>query len=204
MRRWVLAAGLLAAVLVPSATAADLDDGGLPPPPWRGGAYGSSPYPPPGIVPPPSYRDHHDDDDDDDRAHSRYSGPPHGDCVHSEKVRDRLTNHGWRNFHDTRPVSATAVVMRARRPNGRLYELRLNRCSGEIIAIRPLEIRPYGAYAHRQPQGTWGWGPEADSRGYRNSDAYRRSDNGNHGDRGNWDERRPYAYSAPRRWHDDD
>ncbi len=211
MIRWVLAAGLLAAVIVPSATAADLDDGGIPPPPWRGGAYGNSPLPPP-----PAYHD--DDDDDDDYGRGppsrysdvpppRYAGPVPGACVRSEEVRDRLTSHGWLNFHDGRPVSSTVVLMRARRPNGRLYELRLDRCNGDILALRPLELRPYRAYAYRQPRGTWGWSPEPGTRGYRNSDAYRGpyAGNGQRADRDDdWQDGRPYAYSAPRRLHDDD
>lgn len=185
MKRWVLAAGLLAAAVAPQAMAADLDDGGPPPPPgwkeggWKDGAYG---YPPKSIAPPPSYYDDDDDgppqakkysyeygpphgkkyqDDDDGPPSSKYSDlPPHkGSCVRSEHVRDRLTGMGWRDFHSGKAVSPTTVTLRARRPSGRLFELRLDRCSGEILVARPLELRPLRPYDYKGPDRPPQWGP---------------------------------------------
>jgi hypothetical protein len=173
MKSWVLAAGLLAAAAVSPALAADMDDGKTPYP--KGGVYDDPRYPPKG--PPPGYED--DDDDGPNTPPNKFSGPPPdkyaapppryapppkysaappppyaGKCVRSEEVRDRLTNLGWRDFHAGQPVNETTVTLRARRPSGRLFELTLHRCSGQIVDARPLEPRPYGnGYADRGPDG---------------------------------------------------
>lgn len=175
MRRWLLAAGLIAAAAGSPAVAADLD--GIPPPPYSGhyGAPHGGPYayPDPRYTPnaPPAYDD---DDDDDDRYDGRtsprrysYAPPKPGapapgrTCVRSEQVRDRLSREGWHDFHDGKPVSGDLVTLRARRPSGRLFELTLHRCSGETLEARPLERRVFGPYAYRQPYGSygpWRWG----------------------------------------------
>jgi hypothetical protein len=154
---------------------------GAPPPPPHYGAppppphYGAPP-PRPGYGPPPA---------------SKYAGPPPGkSCVRSEHVRDRLTSEGWRDFHDGKPINDGLVTLRARRPNGRLFELTLHRCSGEVVEARPLQLRPFGPYAYRQPYGPygpWGWAPQPAPHSYQNDDS--------------WEER--YAYRGPRRWQND-
>jgi hypothetical protein len=124
------------------------------------------------------------DDDDDGRPYSKkYSDvPPYkGSCVRSEQVRDRLTSLGWRDFHAGQAVSPATVKLRARRPTGRLFELRLDRCSGVILEARPVELspmrpyysykqppeygykqRPWGPYGYGGPYGPPGyWGPYA-------------------------------------------
>lgn len=145
---------------------------GAPPPPPHYGA----PPPRPGYGPPPA---------------SKYAGPPPGkSCVRSEHVRDRLTSEGWRDFHDGKPIDDGLVTLRARRPNGRLFELTLHRCSGEVVEARPLQLRPFGPYAYRQPYGPygpWGWAPQPAPHSYQNDDS--------------WEER--YAYRGPRRWQND-
>jgi len=157
---------------------------GYTPPPNYG-----APSPPPryGAPPPPS----------------KYAAPPPGkSCVRSEHVRDRLSGEGWRDFHDGKPVNDGLVTLRARRPNGRLFELTLHRCSGELLEARPLQLRPFGPYAYQQPHGQqphgqqpygpygpWGWGPRAAPYGYQGDDS--------------WEER-SYAQRGPRRWRSDD
>lgn len=166
MRCWVLAGLLTAAVSVGStrAPAADLNDG--PPPDRYGSAYDDpryadmykypsrppqyAPYAPP---PGPAYRD--DDDDDAYAPPRRFSyadpRPPYGPygarCVPREEVRYRLTRQGWQDFQDAELRGEVATV-RARRPSGRLFELTIHRCSGEIVDARPLEGRPFGPYAY--------------------------------------------------------
>jgi hypothetical protein len=209
MRSWLLAAGLLAAVAASPAQAADLDGDDEAPPPrsWphsglQGGPYTNPRYGQP--VPPPAYRDDDDDDNDNDRysavppprtyshAPPRYAPPPATKtCVRSEQVRERLTGEGWRDFHDGKPASEGFVTMRARRANGRLFELTLHRCSGEVVEARPLELRPFGPYAYRQPYspyGPWRWGQQRAP--------YAQDDD-------SWEER-SYAYRGPRRWHNGD
>jgi hypothetical protein len=176
MKWWLLAAGLLAAAVAPQAFAADLDDGGPPPPPgwkWRDGSYGYPPKatPPPGYYddeegpPPPRYGKRYYDEDDDGRPSSKYSDKG---CVRSEEVRDRLTSLGWRDFHSGKAVTSSTVKLRARRPSGRLFELRLDRCSGRILEARPLELsplRPYYGYGYgykrpdRRPDWSYGYPP---------------------------------------------
>ena len=204
MRSWLLAAGLLAAAVVSPARAADLDGDYPPPRSWPHSGYYEGPYAEPRYTrpaPAPSYRDD-DDDDDDDRYNAvpppkkysnvppRYAPPPPAKtCVRSEQVRDRLTIEGWRDFHDGKPLDEVLVTMRARRPNGRLFELTLHRCTGELLEARPLQLRPFGPYAYRQPYGpygAWRWGPQRAPHNYEG-----------------WEER-SYAQRGPRRWHDDD
>jgi hypothetical protein len=207
MRRWLLAAGLIAAAAASPALAADID--GVPPPPGSGpyyggpyggpysGPYGGDPRYTPQRPPPQSYDDDDDDDRDDRAPPRRYSyapprhqaPPPARHCVRSEDVRDRLTREGWRDFHDGKPVSDVLVTLRARQPNGRLFELTLQRCTGELLNARALELKPFGPYAYRQPYGPygpWRWGaPTA---------PYAYEDEG-------WQDR-PYAERSPppRRW----
>src|SRR5262249_19830834 len=138
MRSWVLAASLLAAAaFVPmgGAYAADVDDEDdrgtytdprrkTPPPPGQG------------------FNNRYDDEDDDDRpVPKKFSAPqpyaPPGNkfsqnCMRSGEVRQRLTDSGWQDFHDGHQ-QGDMVVMKARRPNGRLFELMLHRCSGQLV-----------------------------------------------------------------------
>jgi hypothetical protein len=207
MRRWLLAVGLMAAAAAP-ALAADID--GIPPPPY-GSPYGANPYGHPQGAPyggpyaEPRYAPRppaHDDDDDDDRYDGRppvqrysnvpprYAPPPTGKaCVRSEHVRDRLTAEGWQDFHDGKPASEGLVTLKARRPNGRLFELTLHRCSGALMEARPLQLRQFGPYAYRQPYGpygAWRWGQQRAP--------YAQGD-----DDDAWEER-SYADRGQRRW----
>lgn len=133
MKRWVLAAGLLAAAFATTgAKAADLDDG--PPPPPRKYGYDG---------PPP-------------RAYAPTR------CTPREEVRAELTREGWHDFHDAEP-QGEVVNIRARRPSGRLFALTIHRCSGELIEARPLEPRRYagpyaygGPYAYERPYAYYG------------------------------------------------
>jgi hypothetical protein len=172
MRSWVLAAGLLAAAFSSGAQAADLDEG--PPPPRFGAPYDDPRYsdiykypkPPGYVVPaPPPYagppipreRIYRDDDGPDYAGPRRYSygDPAYGRrCVPRELVKDRLHHEGWRDFHDGEARGDIATV-RARRPSGRLFELTLDRCSGEIVRAEPLEGRAYGPYAYGAPPRRW-------------------------------------------------
>jgi hypothetical protein len=101
--------------------------------------------------PPPSYQD----DDDDDR-YRRYARPRpdvyrYGSrtCATSDEVRYRLTRYGWRDFQGGEQ-RGQVVVLRARRPMGRLFELTLDRCSGDIVERRPLEPGFFRRFAERQ------------------------------------------------------
>ena len=46
--------------------------------------------------------------------------------------------------------AAILLVLRARRvESGRVFTLRVDRCSGEIVDARPHHLRAFGAYAPR-------------------------------------------------------
>jgi hypothetical protein len=180
MKSWVLAAGLLVAVASPPALAADMDDG-THPPYSNGGDWDERRYPP--KTPPPETFD--DDEDDLNGPPNEYSRvpppadkysripPPYkrpppekyadvpykGKCVRSEEVREGLTGRGWRDFHAGAQVNDNLVTLRARRPNGRLFELTLHRCSGQIVDARPLEPRRREYAWHGPYDGPGRWGP---------------------------------------------
>ena len=82
----------------------------------------------------PPYASYHDD---------RYDPR----CVPRAEIKRGLVNDGWRDFHELEFQGHLALI-NARRPNGQLYALKIDRCSGEIVRARPLEERPY-AYRDR-------------------------------------------------------
>ena len=167
MKSWVLAGALVTAMFAQPAWAADFGDGPAPPP--RSGGYDDYRYGEK-TPPPPSYRFEDDDDgryDEPRFAPRRYSAPAvpppaYGrTCARSEEMRERLTSFGWRDFHGGQP-QGESVLLRARRPNGRLFELTLERCSGQIVEAQPLEPRRFGAFAWRDRpwyDRSYGYGP---------------------------------------------
>jgi len=60
------------------------------------------------------------------------------DCLRPRQIRRNLQSQGWWDFHGLRRVGEDFVV-RARRPNGAVYQLRVERCSGRVAAARPLD-----------------------------------------------------------------
>lgn len=66
-------------------------------------------------------------------------------CAPRWEVRNRLVSNGWRNFQRL-AVRQNIVVLRAERPNGQAFDIKVDRCSGEIVAQRPAYNRGYGAY----------------------------------------------------------
>jgi hypothetical protein len=161
MRSLLLAAGLAVAMST-GAAAADLSDG----PRWdRGDSAYDDPrykdiYRHPDRSPYAAYRDDDDDNDDDDyRPHPRHAyadrGPAYGDrCVPREMIKRQLLGEGWHDFHDP-DLRGDLASVRARRPSGRLFDLTIDRCTGEIVEARPLEARPYGPYAYGPSPRRW-------------------------------------------------
>ena len=66
-------------------------------------------------------------------------------CIPREVARDRLRAAGWRGFHDVDPHDRV-VMVKARRPSGRMFELTIDRCSGEVVDARPIYGR-WGRFA---------------------------------------------------------
>jgi hypothetical protein len=180
MRSWVLAAGLLAAAAATGAQAADLYDD--PPPGRYGSAYEDPRYadiykypaPPPYVVPPPRpypgpyagppiprervYREEYYERNgyEGPRRHSYLDPrrPYAGHCLPRELIKEQLLRDGWHDFHD-RDVQGDIVTIRARRPNGRLFALAVDRCTGEIVNADPLEPRRFGPYAYGPGPRRW-------------------------------------------------
>jgi hypothetical protein len=60
-----------------------------------------------------------------------------GDCRAPRQVRRRLQRQGWWDFQGLRR-SGEDFVVRARRPNGTVYRLQIQRCSGQVLEATPL------------------------------------------------------------------
>jgi hypothetical protein len=70
-------------------------------------------------------------------------------CVPREIARDRLRAAGWYDFHGLEP-RGEVVQAEARSPTGRLFDLTIDRCSGEIVDARPLDGGRDYAYGGRR------------------------------------------------------
>jgi hypothetical protein len=67
-------------------------------------------------------------------------------CAPRWHIKNELQRRGWENF-ERLAVRPRVVVLRAERGNnGQAFVLKLDRCTGEIIARRPMYNRGYGSY----------------------------------------------------------
>ncbi|MFM2423497.1 MAG: hypothetical protein RL291_2027 [Pseudomonadota bacterium] len=101
-----------------------------------------------GYAPPPAYAPPPHAYEPPRRAPGRTAG-----CLPKQVIERELVADGWRDFHAPEVLNSQEAHIRARRPDGRLFQLRVDRCSGEIIAARPLFTPGYG------PQTYGGYGP---------------------------------------------
>ena len=95
--------------------------------------------------PPPVYREE-----------QRYAPPPPppyrnngrvaGDCLPRDVIRGRLEGRGWHDFHDPQ-VAGNVAHIRARRPNGRVFDLTVDRCTGEVLGAEAIDHRAAQAAA---------------------------------------------------------
>lgn len=154
----------LAIALAPGARAADLggDDRYAPYAEEReyreGGAYGE-PYPPPRRPYAEDERSRYDDYGAD--RPERYADG----CVPRWRVRRNLENDGW---VDVQPLdrSGGLVTLRARREeSGRIFLLRVDRCTGEVVRARRDYLRSFGD-GLRQEWGAPGWRQHARTHAY--------------------------------------
>jgi hypothetical protein len=169
---------LAAAVLLGAcpAAAADLDYGYVPPPDKYGSAYDDPRYrdlygpepprayrfeprpyvaapPPPGPIPPGRvYPDRFAEWGPD--PDWRFAEG----CLPRREIRRRLHDEGWFDFHDLEIFRSVARV-NARRPNGDLFRLKVDRCNGDILRADPIDRHGPGPYA-------WRYGPRGHDRPY--------------------------------------
>jgi len=77
------------------------------------------------------------------------------ECVPRRVARRRLIRNGWDDFRDLQ-VRGRIVLVRARSPSGRPFDLTIDRCSGDIVDARPLRSRIYDEFAYdRRPYRRW-------------------------------------------------
>ncbi|NOU05698.1 MAG: hypothetical protein HOO99_05895 [Hyphomicrobiaceae bacterium] len=95
-----------------------------------------------------SYKDYGRRDDGYGERHAQKPG-----CTPKDVVQRELERDGWRGFHDAHALDRNTGTVKARRPSGRLFELRIERCTGDVLAARPLEPLGYGPYADRGVRG---------------------------------------------------
>lgn len=122
----------------------------LPPPPVPRNRYGYlEPInpPPPAVYVAPRYR--------------RHVEPV---CAPRHVVMDRLRSEGWHDFHGVE-LREHAVIVEARQSNGRLFRLKVDRCSGEVLRARPVD-HIAGGYG-RGGYGGGGYGYRPAPRDYR-------------------------------------
>jgi hypothetical protein len=117
------------AVFALPAAAADLYE-----PPYESEGYGEGPPPPDRYADVP-------DDFEPPYPPPAYAGRDR--CVPRELARDRLRAAGWRGFHAVEPRDGV-VLVKARRPSGRLFDLTIDRCTGEVVDAKPIVGRRYG------------------------------------------------------------
>ncbi len=93
----------------------------------------------------PVYRDRHPRQYSEVYPSPRaYSAGP--SCLAKDEISYNLERDGWRDFHDPQVIDRGTAYVKARR-QGRTFQLKLDRCSGDIIAARPVDHRgPYADY----------------------------------------------------------
>ena len=94
----------------------------------------------------PVYRDRYDE------GRERYAEvlpPNYGHrpgCLPRDQIRHQLQREGWSGFFGAEARGDLAAI-KARRPDGRVYALRVDRCTGDVVDARPLSPQGYGPYA---------------------------------------------------------
>ncbi len=69
-------------------------------------------------------------------------------CLPRREIKRRLVDEGWHGFHDI-DVSRQVARVKARRPNGDIYRLKVDRCNGEVLRADRIDHYGIGPYAWR-------------------------------------------------------
>jgi hypothetical protein len=111
-----------------------------------------APLPPPGPVPPGYvYGERQSERYGAERYASRFprDEPRHVDgCLRPGEIKRRLHEDGWSEFRDV-DANGRVARIRARRANGDLFALRLDRCTGDILKTVLIGRDGAGPYASR-------------------------------------------------------
>lgn len=176
MKALPLTAALLAATVllgVRPATAADLDYDHVPPPDRFGSAYEDPRYrdlyaaepprtyryaPRPYVAVPPSPPDYIYRDRGPDRFADWGGGEDWrraSECLPRREIERRLYDSGWHDFHDIE-IRRHAARVSARRPNGDVFRLKVDRCNGEVLRADLIDRPDVGPYAWRDGPRRYG------------------------------------------------
>ena len=74
----------------------------------------------------------------DQEREERYSDRDDRRCAPRHVVRDRLERDGWVDFDHADPRGPIVVVEARRKHSGRPFQLRIDRCSGEVVRADPI------------------------------------------------------------------
>lgn len=81
-----------------------------------------------------AYKDYWGDRESDERYSDRHDRR----CAPRHVVRERLERDGWADFKNADPRGGIVVVEARRRHSGRPFQLRIDRCSGEVVRADPV------------------------------------------------------------------
>lgn len=71
-----------------------------------------------------------------------------GGCLPRQAIRQRLRDDGWRAIQRV-DVRGGNVILTAERPNGQIFNIKVDRCNGEIVDARKTYDGVYGEYRPR-------------------------------------------------------
>ena len=74
----------------------------------------------------------------------RFAERPRGSCPSKDEISQTLERDGWRGFHNPQVIDRERATVDAQRPNGRPFRLEVDRCTGQVLAERPLDTPRYG------------------------------------------------------------
>jgi hypothetical protein len=77
-----------------------------------------------------------------------YYGTSRAGCLPRHAIRQRLKDDGWHGIRRL-DVRGGSVILSAERPNGQLFEVKVDRCNGDIIDARKMRDDVYGEYRPR-------------------------------------------------------
>lgn len=93
------------------------------------------------------YDKYGDDKYEDDGRYDRGDRYGKDRCVPRHIIRRDLKAAGWGDFHGLE-VRHNVILLQARRPSGRLFDLKVDRCTGDIVHAKACDGPYYGRYAY--------------------------------------------------------
>ena len=81
-------------------------------------------------------------------------------CPSKDEISRMLERDGWGGFNNPQLIDRDTATIDARRPNGRPYRLEVDRCTGDVLAARPMDLPRYSAdeRTYRGDNRNYGYG----------------------------------------------